>query len=62
MDGQITEIKYAGKTIPLKSEKLRLAFMRIKEQQEVIAKLNRTASKESTKDLVCKCLPAPLVR
>jgi tetratricopeptide (TPR) repeat protein len=31
MDGQITEIKYAGKTIPLKSEKLRLAFAKIKD-------------------------------
>lgn len=30
IDGQITEIKFSGKTVPLKSEKLRLAFMRIK--------------------------------
>ena len=54
MDGQITEIKFSGKTIPLKSEKLRQAFMRIKEQQDSIEKLCNAASKETTKDQVCK--------
>ena len=40
MDGQITEIKFAGKTIPLKSEKLRAVFLKIRQQQETIEKLS----------------------
>lgn len=52
MDGQITEIKYSGKTIPLRSEKLRLVFARIRDQHEAIDKLKRASA--GHKELVCK--------